>query len=68
MLDDINELLPASNSEQTELNNQIRDAYNTLKSLLVETGIVNNMTGLKNLYSKALQERVSDLINQAIDE
>ena len=68
MLDDINELLPASNSEQTELNNQIRDAYNALKSLLVETGIVNNMTGLKNLYSKALQERVSDLINQAIDE
>lgn len=68
MLDDINELLPTSNSEQTELNNQIRDAYNTLKSLLVETGIVNNMTGLKNLYSKALQERVSDLINQAIDE
>lgn len=68
MLDDINELLPTSNSEQTELNNRIRDAYNTLKSLLVETGIVNNMTGLKNLYSKALQERVSDLINQAIDE
>lgn len=69
MLDDINDMLPTNgSSEQLELNNQISAAYNTLKSLIVDTGIVNNMNGLKNLYSRALQERVSDLINQIIDE
>lgn len=69
MLDDINDMLPTNNNpEEIELNNQIRQAYNALRSLLIDTNIVNNMHGLKNLHSHALQERVEDLIDQAIDE
>lgn len=69
LLDDINDMLPTNNDPNAiELNNQIREAYNTLRSLLIDTNIVNNMRGLKHLHSKALQERVSDVIDQIIDE
>ena len=69
MLDDINDMLPTDgNPEEVELNSQISQAYNTLRSLLTDTNIINNMRGLKNLYSHALQERVEDLIDQVIDE
>lgn len=69
MLDDINDMLPTDGKpEEIELNNQVRQAYDTLRSLLKDTGIVESMRGLKNLYKHALQERVEDVIDQVIDE